>query len=94
MNCPVCGKPVPQPATGRSRIYDSRACQQLAYRRRRSDQDWAARQADKLRLEQHAEATYKAKWIKWFRANGVTKDRAEILYMAMREDGMIPGPPR
>lgn len=32
--CPVCGRPVPQPVTGRPRRYCSRACQQRAYRTR------------------------------------------------------------
>ncbi|MGP3963522.1 TetR/AcrR family transcriptional regulator C-terminal domain-containing protein [Nonomuraea sp. 3N208] len=34
--CPICGKPVEQPASGRPRAYCSRACQQRAYRKRRS----------------------------------------------------------
>lgn len=32
--CPVCGKPIAQPATGRRRTYCSRACQQKAHRLR------------------------------------------------------------
>ncbi|GAA3867816.1 TetR/AcrR family transcriptional regulator [Saccharothrix violaceirubra] len=34
--CRTCGGPVEQPASGRPRAYCSRACQQRAYRRRRS----------------------------------------------------------
>ncbi|MFE2751396.1 TetR/AcrR family transcriptional regulator C-terminal domain-containing protein [Actinosynnema sp. NPDC059335] len=34
--CRVCGAPVEQPASGRPRAYCSRACQQRAYRHRRS----------------------------------------------------------
>lgn len=34
--CRVCGEPVVRPAAGRPRAYCSRACQQRAYRRRRS----------------------------------------------------------
>ncbi|TQM80950.1 TetR family transcriptional regulator [Saccharothrix saharensis] len=34
--CRVCGAPVAQPASGRPRAYCSRACQQRAYRHRRS----------------------------------------------------------
>ncbi|MEV8439910.1 TetR/AcrR family transcriptional regulator [Actinosynnema sp. NPDC051121] len=34
--CRVCGKPVARPASGRPREYCSRACQQRAYRARRS----------------------------------------------------------
>ena len=34
--CRVCGEPVAQPASGRPRAYCSRACQQRAYRNRRS----------------------------------------------------------
>ena len=33
--CPMCGKSVERPASGRPRVYCSRACQQRAYRRRR-----------------------------------------------------------
>ncbi|OLF14995.1 TetR/AcrR family transcriptional regulator C-terminal domain-containing protein [Actinophytocola xanthii] len=32
--CPMCGKSVEQPPSGRPRVYCSRACQQRAYRRR------------------------------------------------------------
>lgn len=32
--CPVCGRPMTQPASGRPRVYCSRACQQRAYRKR------------------------------------------------------------
>ncbi|SEG81321.1 regulatory protein, tetR family [Thermomonospora echinospora] len=35
-NCRVCGEPVEQPSAGRPRRYCSRACQQRAYRARRS----------------------------------------------------------
>ncbi|GAB2991439.1 TetR/AcrR family transcriptional regulator [Saccharothrix stipae] len=35
-SCRVCGRPVAQPASGRPRAYCSRACQQRAYRNRRS----------------------------------------------------------
>ncbi|MCC8251646.1 TetR/AcrR family transcriptional regulator [Saccharothrix luteola] len=35
-SCQVCGRPVAQPASGRPRSYCSRACQQRAYRSRRS----------------------------------------------------------
>ncbi|MFI0423514.1 TetR/AcrR family transcriptional regulator [Spongiactinospora sp. 9N601] len=35
--CRMCGEPVEQPASGRPRAYCSRACQQRAYRRRRTD---------------------------------------------------------
>ena len=34
--CPVCGSSVDQPGTGRPRVYCSRACQQRAYRKRKS----------------------------------------------------------
>ncbi|AOS61020.1 TetR/AcrR family transcriptional regulator [Actinoalloteichus hymeniacidonis] len=34
--CAVCGNPVVQPSSGRPRAYCSRACQQRAYRQRRS----------------------------------------------------------
>ncbi|WP_433236019.1 TetR/AcrR family transcriptional regulator C-terminal domain-containing protein [Streptosporangium sp. CA-135522] len=34
--CHVCGNPVEQPSSGRPRAYCSRACQQRAYRKRRS----------------------------------------------------------
>lgn len=30
--CPVCGKPVPQPKTGRPRLYDTRPCRDIAWR--------------------------------------------------------------
>lgn len=32
--CPVCGRPVARPPSGRPRVYCSRACQQRAYRKR------------------------------------------------------------
>ncbi|GAB3441807.1 TetR/AcrR family transcriptional regulator [Actinophytocola sediminis] len=35
VTCLMCGNPVPQPASGRPRVYCSRACQQRAYRQRR-----------------------------------------------------------
>jgi AcrR family transcriptional regulator len=37
-SCLMCGTPVQQPAAGRRRAYCSRACQQRAYRQRRSGQ--------------------------------------------------------
>lgn len=48
--CPVCKKPVSQPKTGRRRIYDVRACRDVAWRNGTA-RDTRRQKAEALRRE-------------------------------------------